>query len=616
MWQVVSVVLGVMGWACAGNNLNGWVLYQIYPRSFMDSNGDGVGDLRGITMKLPYLRDTGINATWLSPIFNSPMVDFGYDISDFTAIQPEYGTMEDFEELIKEAHELGIKVILDFVPNHTSDNHEWFINSVNRVVGFEDYYIWHEGVVDSMGEPQPPNNWVSVFYGSAWTWNEFRRQFYLHQFTKEQPDLNFRNPQVVAEMDRILEFWLQKGVDGFRIDAVNHLFEVEDFRDEPPTGMESDPKSYAYTHHWYTKDLPECYDIIFHWRKLLDDFKERYGGDDRIILTEAYANISFTMKYYGNRTHPGSHIPFNFLLITDLTANSTAPDLLHTITKWMIYKPLDTAANWVLGNHDQSRVASRFGPNKVDAFNTLLLTLPGVSVTYNGEEIGMEDYREISWEGTKDPAACNTNPTTFMKFSRDPERTPFQWDNEKNAGFSSSPSTWLPVHPNHPTLNLKDQMTAERSHYSLYTTLTGLKRHPTMIYGDFIGFAMNDNVLAYTREHTGHQTFVVVINLSDQEENINLATIFQRLPSKLQVVAAASHSNYRPGDTISSNYVNLQQSDCFVASSVSAEARAVRETWNIPQWLKETLSITTLFITIIFVTHHLNSHYFPRKSFR
>lgn len=242
-----------------GNDDKEWwektIFYQIYPRSFMDSDGDGVGDLRGITSKLHYLAETGIQATWLSPIFQSPLVDFGYDISDFKAIHHEYGTMADFDELMAEAQRLGIKIILDLVPNHTSDQCEWFQRSINREYGYEDYYIWHDGVVDVDGVPQPPNNWISVFTGPAWTWNEQRGQFYLHQFAKEQPDLNFRNPAVAQEINDVMAFWLDKGVDGFRVDAINHLFEVEDLADEPLTGTDPDPKSYGYLHHYNTKDL-------------------------------------------------------------------------------------------------------------------------------------------------------------------------------------------------------------------------------------------------------------------------------------------------------------------------------------------------------------------------
>lgn len=245
--------------SCQHQTKDNWwkktIFYQIYPRSFKDSNGDGIGDLKGITSKLQYLVDTGIGATWLSPIFESPMVDFGYDVSNFTAIQSEYGSMDDFDGLMAEAKKLEIKIILDFVPNHSSDKCEWFLKSINREPGFEDFYVWHDGRQTDDGLLIPPNNWVSVFYGPAWTWHNERQQFYLHQFTKEQPDLNFRNPLVVEAMENVMKFWLEKGVDGFRVDAVNHLFEDEDFNDEPETGLDADPNSYGFTNHYYTKDL-------------------------------------------------------------------------------------------------------------------------------------------------------------------------------------------------------------------------------------------------------------------------------------------------------------------------------------------------------------------------
>lgn len=232
------------------------IIYQIYPRSFLDSDGDGVGDLRGITSKLHYLADTGIQTIWLSPIYQSPMVDFGYDISDFRAIHYEFGTMADFDDLIAEAYRLGIRVLLDLVPNHSSDQCEWFRRSVARDPDYEDYYVWHDGLPDAYGgPPRPPNNWLSVFHGSAWTWHPQRGQFYLHQFTKEQPDLNYRNRMVVHEMEDVMAFWLDRGVAGFRVDAVNHLFEAEDLRDEPVSGRVPDPQDYEYLHHYYTRDL-------------------------------------------------------------------------------------------------------------------------------------------------------------------------------------------------------------------------------------------------------------------------------------------------------------------------------------------------------------------------
>lgn len=361
------------------------VFYQIYPRSFKDSNGDGVGDLQGVTSKLPYLADTGITATWLSPIFKSPMVDFGYDISDYRSIQPEYGSMADFEQLIATANKLGIKIILDFVPNHTSDEHEWFLKSAAREPGYEDFYVWADGKRDARGERALPNNWQSVFYGSAWQWHEQRQQYYLHQFTKEQPDLNFRNPAVVQAMDDVLLYWLNKGVAGFRIDAVNHLFENETLPDEPLSGKSTDPLSYDYTRHIYTKDLPEALEMVQHWRRLLDDYTAKHPqGPTRIMMTEAYAGLRQLADYYESAEGVrGSHLPFNFHFITDVNGSSDARDFVYNVEKWLIYMPRGHAANWVMGNHDNPRVASRFGAASVDAMNMLLMTLPGVAVTYN-----------------------------------------------------------------------------------------------------------------------------------------------------------------------------------------------------------------------------------------
>ncbi|XP_053662156.1 maltase 2-like [Anopheles marshallii] len=557
------------------------VFYQIYPRSFMDSDGDGVGDLRGITSRLAHLKDAGIGATWLSPIFLSPMVDFGYDIADYTAIQPEYGTMEDFEALLAEAERFGIKIILDFVPNHTSDQCEWFQRSVAREEPYTDYYVWHDGRVDPStgnGTRLPPNNWQSVFYGSAWTLHPVRGQYYLHQFTAQQPDLNFRNPAVAEEMREVLRFWLRKGVAGFRIDAVNHLFEVEGFPDEPETGTDRDPLSYGFTHHIYTKDLLEGYDMVYQWRKLLDDWTQEHGGDSRIIMTEAYANITFTMKYYrsGEELQPrqGSHMPFNFLLITDLNRDSTAQDFVFTINKWLTYMPRNGAtANWVLGNHDQPRVGTRYGPERIDAIHTLLLTLPGIAVTYYGEEIGMLDNPDaISSNGEGDSVTGGGD--AFIVFSRDPERTPFQWDDTANAGFSTGPSTWLPVHPNYRRLNLAAEKRSDRSHYKTYQALVRLRAHETFRKGSIQLVPYSDSIVVYVRELQDTDTFVVVINLScGTDRSVDLASVFPRLSPELTVASSGSESNYRTGDIVQSDKLVVGGYEGLVLQSTPLASR-------------------------------------------
>jgi alpha-glucosidase len=365
--------------------------YQIYPRSYKDSNGDGIGDLNGIREKLPYLKEIGIKAFWMSPIFKSPMADFGYDISDFYSIQPEYGTMGDFEALVKRAKELELKVILDFVPNHSSDENDWFKKSVDRVKGFEDFYIWHPGKPNpenATARPLVPNNWISIFRGSAWEWNDKRKEYYLHQFTKKQPDLNYRCPSVVEQMKDVLTFYMDKGVDGFRIDAVPSLFEVKpdsdgNFPDEPLSGFTNDPDDWNYLIHTYTQDQEDTLDMVYQWRETLLDYQKERGGDERVIMTESYSPLDIVMKYYGNGTRQGAQMPFNFQFITTFFDTSNAVDLQKTIDSWMSKMPAGRVPNWVMGNHDQHRVATRFGEEKIDIMNMILLTLPGISVTYN-----------------------------------------------------------------------------------------------------------------------------------------------------------------------------------------------------------------------------------------
>lgn len=388
---VLAVGLGEQ-WLVSGAKLKDqetwWrneVFYQIYPRSFKDSNGDGVGDLKGITSKLQYFADTGITSVWLSPIYQSPMMDFGYDISDYKAIQPEYGTLEDFDELIANATKLGIKIILDFVPNHSSDKHEWFIKSAAREEGYEDFYIWENGTTSEgeNGTHSPPNNWLSVFSGSAWEWNEQRQQYYLRQFTKGQPDLNYRNPAVVQAMDDILLFWLKRGVAGFRVDAVIYVYEDEQLRDEPVSGLTNDSNSTDYLDHIYTRNQPEGFLLIQHWRRLLDNYTAENGGHQRIMMLEAYTDINRLMNYYEDEHGvQGAQFPFNFDFITELNRNSSAQDFVMTIERWLIYMPPGHVPNWVMGNHDNPRVGSRYDERAVDAMNMLLLTLPGIGVTY------------------------------------------------------------------------------------------------------------------------------------------------------------------------------------------------------------------------------------------
>lgn len=329
--------------------------YQIYPRSFKDSNGDGIGDLNGITENLYHLKEIDVDGVWLSPIFKSPMVDFGYDISDYLSIQSEYGTMADFERLVAKCKELGIRLILDFVPNHTSDKHEWFIKSVRRDPEYENFFIWHPGRINNVtGERSPPSNWLSMFRFSAWQWSDIRKEYYLHQYAKQQPDLNFREPRVIEKMKDVLRFWLAKGVSGFRIDTIPTLFEVDvdengNYPDEPLSGhCQDDPLSHCYLNHIYTVDQNETFDMAYQWREVMDEYKNIHGGDTRILMTEAYSSLENIMRYYGDGQRNGSQIPFNFDLLMRTNINSNGKVFKEAIDEWLHAMPQGVYANWVV----------------------------------------------------------------------------------------------------------------------------------------------------------------------------------------------------------------------------------------------------------------------------
>ncbi|EDW00816.1 maltase A3 [Drosophila grimshawi] len=551
--------------------------YQIYPRSFKDSNGDGIGDLQGIISKLDYLKDLGVTATWLSPIFTSPMADFGYDIADFYDIQAEYGTLQDFDELIAAAKERGLKIILDFVPNHSSDENVWFQKSVRREKGYEDYYVWHDGYLNATGDRQPPSNWLQAFRGSAWEWNEQRGQYYLHQFAVKQPDLNYRNPAVVAQMKRVLTYWMDRGVAGFRIDAVPWCFEVLPdsegrYPDEPLSGYTDDPDDSSYLKHIYTQDLPETVDMVYQWRQLLDDYQRVHGGDTRVLMVETYSNLDYVMQFYGDHTTKGAQIPFNFQFIVGGQGdkNNTqmnAGGFVKIINSWMSQMPAGQTANWVMGNHDQRRVGSRYGEQRIDLMNMLQMFLPGVSITYQGEELGMTDL-DISWEDTRDPAACNSNPEIYEQFTRDPARTPFHWSSELNAGFSTSSKTWLPINPNYVSVNVATESAADSSHLKLYKQLVQLRQLKTLQYGATRYAAINDNVLAIKRSLSGQQSYVLVANVLDTSvSGVDVASVLYASGNyKIKLLNPEAKASV--GDSVTLNNLTLQPYAALIVESV------------------------------------------------
>uniref|UniRef100_A0A9J7YZC8 Amino acid transporter heavy chain SLC3A1 n=1 Tax=Cyprinus carpio carpio TaxID=630221 RepID=A0A9J7YZC8_CYPCA len=394
-WLIIACTLALIAMtitivALSPRCMSWWQLspvYQVYPRSFKDSNADGVGDLKGIKEKLSHFEYLNIKAVWISPFYKSPMRDFGYDVEDFRQIDPIFGTMEDFDELLASMHDKGLKLIMDYIPNHTSDKHIWFQLSRNGTEPYKDYYIWVNCTRD-----KPPNNWVSVFGNSTWEYDEVRQQCYFHQFLKEQPDLNYRNPRVIEEMTDIIHFWLKKGVDGFRMDAVKHMLEAAHLRNEPQVDTDQDPSTVDTEfelYHDYTYTQQGLHEILTNWRIDLDAYS-REPGRYRFMVVECYdyEEIDKTMRYYGTSYVTESDFPFNFYLLylpDDLSGNQ-AKSLVHL---WMSNMPKGKWPNWVVGNHDKPRIGSSAGTEYIRAINMLLLTLPGTPTTYYGEEIGM-----------------------------------------------------------------------------------------------------------------------------------------------------------------------------------------------------------------------------------
>ena len=474
------------------------IIYQVYPRSFMDSNGDGVGDLFGITSQLDYLRWLGVDALWISPIYPSPMRDFGYDVADYTGIHPIFGTLEEFDRLLRDAHARQMKVILDFVPNHTSDQHPWFLHSrSSRASSKREWYIWRDPGPDC----GPPNNWLSCFGGSAWEYDQHTDQFYYHAFLREQPDLNWRNPEVVDTMLGVLRFWLERGVDGFRVDVLWHLIKDEDGPDNPinPSWCEgTDPYKALIPVH--TTDHPEVHGVVTRMRRVVDEYKER------VLIGEIYLPIERLVQYYGVDL-TGVHLPFNFQLVL---ARWDAREIARLIAEYEAALPEGGWPNWVLGNHDQHRIASRVGPAQARVAAMLLLTLRGTPTLYYGDEIGMRDV-EIPAEKVQDPVEKNLSG---QGLGRDPERSPMQWNAEKNAGFTTG-EPWLPVAADYLTSNVKSQRDDPGSMLSLYRQLITMRRgEPALEVGRFEPVTAEGDVLAYFRRgRQGESTFLIALNL-------------------------------------------------------------------------------------------------------
>lgn len=476
-------------------------VYQIYPRSFRDSNGDGIGDLPGIIERLDYLQWLGVTAVWISPIYPSPMADFGYDVSDYVNVHPMFGTLADVDRLIAAAHARDLKIILDFVPNHTSDQHPWFLESrASRDNPKRDWYIWR----DAAPGGGPPNNWLSRFDGrSAWEWDAQTEQYYLHSFLKEQPDLNWRNADLRAAMLDVLRFWFDRGVDGFRVDVSYRVMKDPALRDNPPNPAwreGADPSQRVIE--TYTKNTPHIHTFNRWLRQVADEYEER------VLIGEINLPLPALVKHYGDGDE--FHLPFNFRLIDAPWDAAVIRDLAEAYERLL---PPGAWPNWVLGNHDQHRVVARIGRAQARVAMMLLLTLRGTPTLYYGDEIGMDDVA-ISPARVQDP---------WEKFvpgiglGRDPERTPMQWNAGPNGGFCPPGVTpWLPLADDYAKVNVAAQRQEADSMLSLTRSLLALRNaSPALHAGAFRALDAPADVLAYERRHEA-QRFLVALNFSSE----------------------------------------------------------------------------------------------------
>lgn len=506
-------------------------IYEIYPRSFQDSNGDGVGDLNGITERLDYLQKLGVDAIWIAPMYPSPQVDFGYDVSDYVNVDPQYGTLKDFDRLERAATQHHIRIVLDMVLNHTSDKHAWFVeSSSSRTNTKADWYVWNDGIpaasagvgpfqkknahTGPKGEVVPPNNWESLFGGPAWEWVPARGQFYYHKFYKEQPDLNWRNPAVEQAMFAAMRFWLDRGVAGFRLDAITTLYEDPLLRNERELGgmnAQGDPKLEDNL----TNNLPEEHDVIRRMRKMV----EKYPGD-RVLIGETYLGNTHQLdEWYGGAKKDELQLPMDMFLGfgpgVKLSADYFRRYITEAETELHDGQPL-----FVFDNHDNRRSIDRFGDGVHDVaiakiLATILLTTRATALTYYGAEIGMHTNMPTRRADVKDPIGITGWP---KEEGRDGERTPMQWTPGPQAGFSTNPQTWLPVAPDYKTVNVQTESGEAESLLEWNEKLIALRRKNAALHDG--GLTMLDagpNVLAYVRRATGAPTVMVVMNVSAAE---------------------------------------------------------------------------------------------------
>jgi len=498
----------------------GAVIYQLYPRSYQDAEGDGIGDLKGIISRLPYIADLGVDAIWISPFFKSPMKDFGYDVSDYREIDPMFGSLADFDRLVKAAHHFGIKVIIDLVLSHTADVHPWFTESrKDRTNPKADWYVW----ADARPDGAPPNNWLSIFGGSAWQWDTRRQQYYLHNFLAEQPDLNFHNRDVQDALLDVTRFWLERGVDGFRLDTINFYFHSQGLESNPalPPEQRNDQTApavnpYNYQDHLYDKSRPENLDFLKRFRALLDEYEARASVGE---VGDAQRGLEVVASYTSGGDKVHMCYAFDFLQPTKMKGG----DIRDVLERFQAAAP-DGWSCWALSNHDVVRHATRWGAGEADVkaylkvLSALLMSLRGSVCLYQGEELGLPEA-DLAFEDLQDPYGIRFWPE-FK--GRDGCRTPMPWQGgQPNAGFSSA-KPWLPVPQEHLALAVDRQAGDADSMLEHYRRFLAFRRaHPAFASGDIDFLAADDDVVIFTREH-GNDQIVCAFNLGSRPASVDL----------------------------------------------------------------------------------------------
>jgi len=504
--------------------MNEWwrsaVVYQIYPRSFQDSNGDGIGDLEGVRRRLDYLTDLGVGAIWLSPFYPSPMADFGYDVSDYCGVDPMFGTLDDFDRLLTDLHDRDMKLIIDWVPNHTSERHPWFVESrSSRDNPRRDWYTW----VDPKPDGTPPNNWRSQFGGGAWQWDEHTGQYYLHSFLAAQPDLNWRNPEVEAAMLDTLRFWLERGVDGFRMDVVAFIMKDPDLCDDPEPPTEELPRS---------REHPDVHAVFRRIRAVLEEY-----DPPRFSIGEIYEpNWQRWASYYGGELDELT-MPFNFSL---LHSPWNARVFRNLVDGCDIAVPPGAWPNYVLGNHDEVRLATRYGSSAARGAAMLLLSLRGTPTLYYGDELGMEEV-DISPEDQQDPWGRQ-----MPGMGRDGCRTPMEWNTNPNAGFTTA-SPWLRVADGWEARNVASQ--GETSTLAFYRHMLALRKvTPALVMGEYRSFDAPDDCFAFERCHSSER-LAVVVNFGGEDRRVDIPGTLL-LSTMLDRKGPAEHLDLRPHEGV------------------------------------------------------------------